>query len=130
MPNQGRKRYPFECLGEGRIRIGGSFAPNGSSALATASMYGTTGWTAAWTSTGLYTVTLDDVWLYLLDWSVSFAMVTATDVKPQLGLVDLPNKTIQIRSLAVATVTDIAADAANRIGFAFVFQRSGNTGKR
>ena len=130
MPNQARHRYPMECLGEGRVRIGGSFAPNGSSALAAAGMYGTTGWTAAYTSTGLYTVTLDDVWLYLLDWSLGFAMVTATDVVPQLGLVDLPAKTIQIRSLAVATVTDIAADAANRISFGFVFKRSGNSGKR
>jgi len=130
MANQGRKRFAMETLGESRLRIGGRFKPNGSSAISATASEGTSGWTVAWTSTGLYTVTLSDVWLYAFDKSLSVSMVSATDITLQWGAIDLAAKTLQIRALAVATLTDIAADAANWIDFGITVKRSANTGKR
>jgi len=132
MANQGRHRYPVEILGEGRLFIGGSFAPNGSSALATASMQGTTGWTAAYTSTGLYTVTLDDKWQYLLWSTLALQLTTKDDKVLQWGAIDMSAKTLQIRSWDIggADVADIAADAGNRIHWGICVKRSSNSGKR
>lgn len=130
MANQGRHRYPMETLGENRLRIGGRFKPNGSSAIDATASEGTTGWTVAWTSTGLFTVTLADVWQYAFDKTLSISMVSATDVVGQWGAIDLAAKTLQIRVLAVATVTDIAADEANWIDFGITVKRGANSGKR
>lgn len=133
MANMGRQRFPAECLGQGRVGISGSFAPNGSSALAAASMYGTTGWTVAYTSTGLYTITLDDKWLYLLSAWHSLQLHTGSDKYLQWGDIDVASaKTLQLRcwDASDAAVADVAADSNNRIHFGLVLKRTTSGGKR
>ena len=103
--------------------ITGSFAPNGSSALDQSSVKGV-GFSVAYTSTGLYTITLQDVYASLVSATATFQMATATDVKPQFGAYVAASKTLVLRSIAVASVTDIAANANNRISFVLVLKKS------
>ena len=130
MANQGRKRFAMETLGESRLRIGGRFKPNGSSAIDATASEGTSGWTVAYTSTGLYTITLEDVWQYAFDKSLSFSIVTAADGAVHWGAIDLAAKTLQIRYLLAGSLADMAANAANFIDFGITVKRSANTGKR
>ncbi len=125
------KRYPMMTLGDGsRVRLGGRFKPNGSSAISATASEGTTGWVASWVSTGLYKVTLDAVYAYAFDKSLSLSMVTAADGSLQWGLIDLAAKTLEIRHLLAGTLADIAADSANFIDFGITVKRSANSGKR
>ncbi len=130
MANQGRKRYQLESLGEGRVRIGGRFRPNGASAIDNTLNEGSAGWTVAFTSTGLFTVTLEDVWNYAFDKSLSFEMASATDVVPQWGAIDLTARTLQIRSLAAAVLTNIASDPGNWVNWGIWVKRVSSSGKR
>lgn len=132
MPNQGRKRFQMETLGEGRLLIGGRFQPNGSSAVDMTTAEGTTGWTVAWTSTGLFTVTLDDVWQYAFNKQLTLELTAGDDKMPQWGVIALASKTLQIRiwDISAAAVADIANDAGNWIDWGMTLKRSANTGKR
>lgn len=130
MANQGRKRYPMETLGEGRLLIAGRFKPNGSSAIAATDSEGTTGWSVAWTSTGLYTVTLEDVWQYMFGKTLSLEMGASADGTLHWGAIDLAARTLQIRHLLAGSLADIAAGAGNWINFGGTLKRSANTGKR
>lgn len=119
-----RNFAPHRQLDRDVVQIKGSFAPNGSSALVTTLNEGL-GWTAAYTSTGLYTITLDTAYVALVSASLVLQHVTAVDLKLQLGVVDVVTaKTVQIRSVAVATVTDVAANANNRIHFCLELRNS------
>ncbi len=115
-----RNLAPIRTLVRELIPIVGSFAPNGSSAISGASRKGL-GFTVAYTSTGLYTVTLSDKYADIVAVTHNVALVTAADIKLQTGVVTQSSASaaasVQIRSLAVATLTDIAANAANRISF-------------
>lgn len=108
------------------VFIAGSFQPNGSSAIDATTVKGT-GFTVAYTSTGLFTVTFDRVWPGYLSIQVTFAVSTATDVVPQLGAISLSSKTFQIRSLAAASLTDIANNAANWVHFLAVMRNTSLT---
>ena len=132
MANQGRHRYPMENLGENRVRIGGRFFPNGSSALVAADNIGTTGWTVARTSTGLFTVTLDDVWQYFMDKSCSLSEATATDKIAKFGAESTSSKTIVIVcwDISDAAVADATADAGTFIDWGVTVKRGANSGKR
>jgi hypothetical protein len=130
MANQGRKRFPMESLGESRVRIGGRFKPNGSSAIDATASEGTSGWTVAYTSTGLYTITLSDVWLYAFDKSLSLSMTADADGDLNWGVIDLAARTLQVRHKLAGTLADIAAAAGNFIDFGITVKRSANTGKR
>jgi hypothetical protein len=115
-------RHPFKqrTAFRGEIQVGGSFAPAGTGAVT--AVRGT-GFTVARTSAGLFTVTLDKVFPSLVRAYVMIQMASATDISPQLGLVDLATaRTIQIRTIVAAVVTDIAADANNRVHFEFTFR--------
>ena len=46
------------AIGKGRVMVAGSFVPNGSSAIDNTKNQGK-GWSVAYTSTGLYTITFD-----------------------------------------------------------------------
>ncbi len=108
----------------GTVKIEGSFAPNGSSALVASSTFGK-GFSVAYTSTGLFTITLTDKYKKMIAANLTAQLSAAADIKLQLGTVDVVTaKTIQIRSLAVATLTDIAANANNRVHFSLTLQNT------
>lgn len=106
------------------ILIEGSFAPNGSSAVAASSRQGP-GWSVARTSTGLFTVTLSDKYKAFISLNASVQLTTFDVTYCQIGVTSLSAKTVQIRTITDDAVTgigalaDIAADAGNRINFSF-----------
>lgn len=109
------------------VMIAGSFAPNGGSAVDATTRRGL-GFSVARTSAGLFTVTLNAKMKFasLVSGNCTLQQTTATDLKAQLGDVDLSARTIKIRLLAVATETDLAANANNRIHFLFLLRNSKN----
>lgn len=115
-----------QALGGARKIVAGNFAPNGSSAITADPLW--LGFTVAYTSTGLYTVTLTDSYPALVAAEFSLQMNAATDLKLQWGLIDVVTaKTLQIRALAVAALTDIAANANNRIYFKLLLRNTSVT---
>lgn len=111
------------------VVIAGSFAPNGAAAIAASSREGC-GFTVARTSAGLYTVTLTDAFAALVSATASLQLTTAADVVAQIGAVNLAAKTIQIRALAAAVETEVAAAAGNRVNFCFVLLASTSARRR
>lgn len=105
--------------------IAGSFAPNGSSAVAATGVKGK-GFTVARTSTGLFTITLLDKFYELLDFQHSLQLAAADDKITQGGAVSLSAKTVQVRvwDISGAAVADVAADAGNRINFCLAFRNT------
>lgn len=104
--------------------VSGSFAPNGSSAIDSSKTLGRGIKSVTYVSTGLYKVKLEDNFDKLKSWSLSIQLSAAADKKLQLGTVDLAasgGAELQIRSVAVGSVSDIAADASNRVSFEFEF---------
>ena len=100
--NQGVKILTFSFL------PAGSSAPTGLAGRGVASVVRD--------SAGKFTITLEDKYPALLSAEVLIAMNAVADLKAQLGAVDVSNaKTIVLNILAVATPTDIAANAANRV---------------
>ncbi len=121
---------PIYAIGKNRKIIAGSFLPNGSSALVASGVLGA-GFTVAYTSTGLYTVTLSQKWLRLLAASLTLQATTILGNHLEIGVTDVSGaKTIQIRSTGPTNsstttpiVTDTAADAGNRIHFVFIMSQ-------
>lgn len=111
------------------VVIAGSFAPNGTSAVAASSREGC-GFTVARTSAGLFTITLADKFTALISATATAQLTTAADIVAQIGPVDLSAKTVQIRTLAVAVETDVAAAAGNRINFVLVLNSSNASRRR
>lgn len=100
------------------VLIAGTFLPNGSSAPT----YGTTGkrgWTVAFTSTGLFTITLDTVYAGLLAKGLSLQLATGDNKVVQFGTIDIAARTIQVRvwDVSGAAVANISANANNSISF-------------
>lgn len=98
------------------VVIGGTFFPAGTGAPT----YGTTGkrgWTVARTSTGLFTITLDDVFPGLVTADATLRLATGDDKFAQLGTISLSSRTIQVRvwDISAAAVADVTADANNAI---------------
>ena len=91
-----------------------SFAPAGTGAPTDVKGRGVT--SVVRDSAGKFTITLKDKFLELMGLNVVIAMTAVADLKPQLGAVDVVTaKTVVLNILAVATATDIAANAANRV---------------
>ncbi len=114
-----RNLAPVRTLVRELIPIVGSFAPNGSSAIVASSRKGL-GWSVAYTSTGLYTITFSDTFADLVAFECSLQLVTAADSFLQMGtLVNTATPVVQIRNwdISSAAVADIAANANNRIHF-------------
>ena len=110
----------------GHTIIAGSFAPNGSSALVATSTFGR-GFTVARTSAGLFTITFADKYAKMVGSSVALQLATGDDKIVQLGTYTAASKTVTIRSwdISGAAETDIAANANNRVHFAFHMSNSG-----
>jgi hypothetical protein len=114
------------CLGKGVVVIAGSFAPNGSSAVASTSVKGK-GFSVVRTSTGLFTVTLEDTYVAALSMVASIQLASGDDKFVQVGAVDVTSaKTIEIRvwDISGGAVADVSANANNRINFCFVLSNS------
>lgn len=109
-------------LNHGEVRVSGSFAPNGSSAISAASNKGR-GWTVAYISTGLYRITFADKYVTLISAVVTLQQATGGDQFLQLGTYTASSRTLDVRNWDVsgAAVADIAADVNNRINFDCVF---------
>jgi hypothetical protein len=121
--------------GRERVIVSGSFAPNGSSAVATTRTDTTAlrgvGWTVARTSAGLFTITFNGGRRYnQLDCFVAFLQqATGGDQFVQGGSYTPPTATadgtitVRLWDISGAAVDDQAADANNRIHFLAVFRR-------
>ena len=117
----------LQALDRGVKVIAGSFAPNGSSAVSALSNKGI-GWSVARTSAGLFTVTLEDSYISLISGTVSLQLATADDKFCQIGTCEVVTaKTVEIRvwDISGTAVTDVAADANNRINFCLILKNSG-----
>lgn len=117
------------CLDKELVILAGSFAPNGSSAVSAASNKGT-GWSVAWTSTGLFTITLQDSYPSLISATASLQLATGDDKFLQWGTIDVVSaKTLQLRvwDVSATAVADVTADANNRINFCLVLKNSSVT---
>jgi hypothetical protein len=115
----------------GLRRYEGSFAPNGSSAVAAASNRGAGGvgrWSVARVSTGLFRITTVDRFAAVDSATFTIALATGGVRHARLGPVSVTNKTIDVEIVdGVGAVADIAADAGNRINFNLVLRGSSVT---
>lgn len=103
---------PARNMGRDIITLTGSFAPNGSSALAAASTYGA-GFSVARTSEGLFTVTLQDVYYRLLSATATLQLASKDNITAQIGDYDSSAKTLQIRLLKPYKVFSATVDLAS-----------------
>lgn len=118
--------FPMYCDAPERVVIFGSFAPNGSSAVASASNKGDGGWTVAWTSTGLFTITFDDTYADLVCFQSTLQLATKSDKYTQEGTWTSSARTMTLRvwDASDADVADVSANANNRINFMAVFRNT------
>ena len=117
----------FQALYKELKLIDGSFCPNGTSAVNNALNTGI-GFTVARTSTGLFTITLQDNYVSLHSVTASLQLATGSDKMAQIGetAVSTTAKTIQIRiwDISDAAVADVSYDANNRVNFQAVLKNS------
>lgn len=122
-----RDAFPVKSLNRETHIVGGRFRPNGSSAIST--KLGDRGWTVAYTSTGLYTVTWEEAYPELLFAGAILQMNALTDTQLQLGAFSLSSKTLLIRAgnydaEGVFALVDIASDANNWIHWWASFRKT------
>ena len=119
--------YDVQCMNPHVKIVCGSFAPNGSSAVDSASNEGT-GWSVARSGTGSFTVTLDANYPALLSGQCSLALNAVADSKVQFGAIDVASgKTVVINVITTASAADIAANANNRIHFCLFLRNTSLT---
>lgn len=117
--------FDKQSRGFNLVDIDGSFAPNGSSALAATSTYGS-GFTVVRTSQGLFTITFAEKYPELTSAKVTLQLDAAAARFLQVGQYSASSKTIQIRVIdAAGAVQDVSANANNRVHFTFTFKNSG-----
>jgi hypothetical protein len=110
----------LKILGNLRVVIAGSFAPDTANAPTT--IRGN-GFTVARTAAGTFTITLRDKYVALDSALGTVQMNAATDLLAQFGAADVASaKTVVLRTQTAATATDIAANANNRVNFALVLR--------
>lgn len=111
-------------LDNGVVFLQGSFAPAGAGAP-TAQLG--KGFSVARTSTGLFTVTLQDAYVSMLSCKATLQLAVGDDKFAQIGVVDVVTaKTLQIRiwDISAAAVADVAADTNNRVNFSMLLKNS------
>ncbi len=117
----------FQALSKELKLIDGSFCPNGTSAVNNALNTGI-GFTVARTSTGLFTITLQDNYVSLHSVTASLQLASADDKIVQVGTTSVSTtaKTIQLRiwDISAAAVNDVSYDANNRVNFQAVLKNS------
>jgi len=97
--------YEVHALGPDRVLVGGSFRPQSAGALVAADVAPQkyAGFSAARTSTGLYTVTFTEAWPDLDACLVSARDASGVAVIAQGGDYSASNKTLQIRTFTETT---------------------------
>ncbi len=118
-----RNYSPLRALNRETVLMEGSFAPNGSSAVAASSRSGL-GFSVARTGTGAFLVTFSDKFASVIKASAHLQLATPADSDAQVGTIDLAAKTMVITVLTAGSPADIAADANNRINFSVSFRNS------
>lgn len=110
-----------ETLGRKVREISGSFVPNGSSAIDNTQNTGK-GFTVAYTSTGVYTVTFSDKYGKRRAAVANLEQATRTQTV-EVASVDAPAGTMVIHGFAVGSTTlaDITAAAGTRVSFTVTF---------
>ena len=105
-------------------RLVGRFFPQGTSAPTIGYPTKHRLWTVAWTSTGLWTVTITPKFF---EWTPLYAMLQlASGAARYLQIGAISGQTFQIRNWDGAAVQDIAANANNSIIFEVSGQGSGS----
>lgn len=120
----GHKFHQLDTYSGNRVHVAGSFAPD--SGNDPTDVKGT-GFTVAWTSTGLYTITFNDLYNDLESFQVSLQLASGDDKIVQSGTYTAASKTMTVRvwDIGAAAVADITANANNRINFTAVFKNTG-----
>lgn len=115
--------HKLRALTRDIVLVHGSFAPNGSSAVSSASNKGK-GWSVARTSAGLFTITFENPYADLVSFTQTLQLASGDDKVLQAGAYSASNKTITIRvwDISGAAVADISANADNRIHFVAAFR--------
>lgn len=107
-------------VGKRRVRISGRFFPQGSGAIDNTQNQGKAGWTVARTSQGVFTLTLDRRFLkvYPVGSALQLSALAARFLQWGAITLNATNVTIVLNVIdATATAQDVAANAANSIGF-------------
>jgi hypothetical protein len=116
----GAQKYEMKAVKQGLVVIAGSFAPNGSSALSSASTLGA-GFTVARTGVGVFTVTLSDKYTACHS-IVPAGMGAAIFIEASAWNSSTNSFTITNLDDVAGSAADVAANAANRINFIAVMQ--------
>lgn len=114
------------ALDQGIVLIQGSFAPNGASAVSSASNSGA-GWSVAHSATGQFTVTLQDQYVAMVSADASLQLASPDDKMLQFGAIDVTSAgtiVINVWDISSAGLADIAANAGNRIHFSLRLRNS------
>ena len=119
--------HDVQALNPGIKIIAGRFKPNGSSAIDNTENLGN-GFTVAYTTTGTYTITLDDVYPGYISAQCSLQHNGGGDKKVHFGAIDVTSaKTIVIYNVTGASVADLAAHADNHIHFVLYLRNTSLT---
>lgn len=121
-PLYGTDLNPMRTPNPEAVRLSGSFAPNGSSAVDQSTIKGRGIKSVTRDGAGLFTIQAEGNYQDLLSHNLSVQLAAATDLKAQLVSKSLGasgGATFQIRLVAVATATDMTANANNRVSFEF-----------
>lgn len=116
----------LQIYGYGVKIVAGSFAPNGSSAVASTSVKGQ-GFTVAHSATGVFDVTLNTKYRAVLAGVACAQVNAATDVGMQLrGACDVTAATpkVQLANCPGGSDADISANANNRVHFVLLLASS------
>lgn len=113
-----------QALEKGVIVLAGSFRPNGSSAPLALTGKGIA--SVSRSGTGVFLVTLEDVYLGFLSLNAQLALASTDDKTCQIGAVSLANKTIEVKVIDIsgAAVADVAANAGNVIYLTFILKNT------
>lgn len=119
-------KHPVRSESRELVLVAGSFAPDSANPPTSTTLRGN-GWTAARTSTGVWTITFAESYPELVAGLATIQRSSDADTVAELGVYTAASRTITVKSLAAATATDIAANANNRVNFLFVFRASALT---
>lgn len=118
---------PVRAEGKGHVRVIGTFFPAGTGTptvtTATGGISGTTGvgWSVSRTGAGTFLLTFDNKYPVILSKTATVQHTTAVDLVPQFGDFSASAGTLVLRLVAVATATDMAANANSSVSFDITF---------
>lgn len=135
---QRKLQPPKGTVNQQVVTIDGRFRPNGSSAIDNTENVGLQGCSVAYSTTGIYVITLDDKYNYVYSVNPSCELATAADTQIQwtssgTGTDTRGNSvtTITVTALTAGSAADIASNAGNWIAVSIRCSRGvlGSTGR-